>query len=59
MYHAESEPNALPELHISGIMRVSLENALSRSSLQASDRASVDGLAFDDTATLAVKRLGT
>ena len=40
-------------------MRVSLESALRRSSLHASDRASVDGLAFDDMTILAVKRLGT
>ena len=40
-------------------MRVSLEYALQRSSLQASDRASVNGLAFDDITILAVKRLGT
>jgi hypothetical protein len=40
-------------------MRVSLEQVLQRSSLQASDRAGMDGLAFDDIAILAVKRLGT
>ena len=32
----------MPELHISGIMRVSLEHALQRSSLQASDRLIAD-----------------
>jgi hypothetical protein len=40
-------------------MCVSLEYTLQHSSLQASDRAGVDGLAFDDITILAVQRLGT
>jgi hypothetical protein len=35
---------ALPELDISGIMGVPLENALQRSSIKGSDQADVDGL---------------
>jgi hypothetical protein len=34
----------LPELDISGIMGLSLEDALQRSSVQGSDEADVDGL---------------
>jgi hypothetical protein len=40
-----SETKALPDLHISGIMCVSLENGLQRSSIQASDQAVRAGLA--------------
>lgn len=35
---------ALPELDIGGIMGVSLENALQRSSIKGSDQTDVDGL---------------
>jgi hypothetical protein len=44
MLRAFSEPEALPEPDISGIMEVSLENALQRSSNQGSDQSDVDGL---------------
>jgi hypothetical protein len=37
-----SEPKALPELDISGMVAVSLENALQHSSIQGSDQADVD-----------------
>jgi hypothetical protein len=40
-----SEPKALPELDISGIMGVSLENVIQRSSTQGSNQVDVDGLA--------------
>jgi hypothetical protein len=35
---------ALPELDISGIMGVSLENALQRTNVQGGDQADADGL---------------
>jgi hypothetical protein len=41
---AFSEPEALPELDISGIMGVSQENALQRSSVQGREQANVGGL---------------
>jgi hypothetical protein len=44
MLRAQSEPKALPELEFSGIMGLSLEDALQRSSIQGSDQADVEGL---------------
>jgi hypothetical protein len=42
--HVIEPYKALPELDISGIMGMSLENALQRSSIKGSDQADVDGL---------------
>jgi hypothetical protein len=42
--YAQREPIALPELDISAIMRLSLENALQRGRIQGSDQDDGDGL---------------